>query len=651
MRTVFLNYLVVGICMIPVIIVALLALPRLSARFRARFPCLVFLILAVRLLLPWNVTLPGGLSWEVKLEETTVTLPAISFFSKETGTDAADTRALTGGTASDVSSDTAFAGSKVSSGEGDKADSGSHSGAAAEADVLTLTDEIGGEASGSSGIDSAAEEDGLPEADTRTGMEVLVLSILMVVWMLGILFFLFRCIVSSFRLGRGLRRWKKQPGEAVLQCYQAMTEADKKAPELWICPILTTPMVAGLFSPVIYLPHENYSSGELEMIFTHERTHLERRDIWYKLALFAARTVHWMNPFVWKMTKSAMANLEVSCDGDVVAQKDTQYRKAYAEMLLREATGELRFQNALTTCFSDEKTALKNRLEEVSNMKKRRNGTPFVAAALLIAVLAGSGFSFESAEGMEEANTNTEDNQNGNSEISTENSTGDYADSSVKTDIMDADGNVYSCDQIPLLDGQLSWGMTKEEAVEILGTPTSEEESEYGVTYTWEYEDALESGLGDCSQLVLYIGENNLTNESGAVFSQGLIEVSLIVDGTTKETILESLEAIYGTFSEESGSTALENQLKDSLPDYFNEYYFCDGWSVETLGEEDYALLAEVQEATSEWMGLKRPVGEGDVLADITLSGTVSDEPYSCTVTIAADDLTMLRGGLCIQTD
>ncbi|MCD8347569.1 MAG: M56 family metallopeptidase [Lachnospiraceae bacterium] len=646
MRTVFLNYLVVGICMIPVIIVALLALPRLSARFRARFPYLVFLILAVRLLLPWNATLPGGLSWDVKLEETTVTLPALSFFSKGTGTDAADTRALAGGTAGDASLDTASAGSKVSSGEGDKADSGSYSGGAVEADVLTLTDGIGGEGSGYSEIDSAAEKDGLSEADNRTGAEVPVLSILMTVWILGILFFLFRYIVSGFRLGRGLRRWKKRPGEAVLQCYQAMTEADKKTPELWICPILTTPMVAGLFSPAIYLPHENYSSGELEMIFTHERTHLERRDIWYKLVLFAARTIHWMNPFVWMMTKNAMANLEVSCDGDVVAQKDAQYRKAYAEMLLREAAGELKFQNALTTCFSDEKTALKNRLEEVSNMKKRRNGTPFVAVALVIAVLAGSGFFFESAEGMEEANTNTEDNQNGNSEISTENSTEDYEDSSVKTDILDVDGNSYSCDQIPILDGQLTWGMTKEEAVEILGTPTSAEESEYGVTYTWEYEDTLESGLGDCSQLVLYIGENNLTNESGAVFSQGLIQVSLIVDGTTKEMILESLESVYGTFSEESGSTALESQLKDSLPGYFNEDYFCDGWSVETLDEEEYALLAKIQEATSEWMGLKRPVGEGAVLADITLSGTVSDEPYSCTVTIAADYLTMLRSGL-----
>ncbi|MCC8101168.1 MAG: M56 family metallopeptidase [Clostridiales bacterium] len=646
MRTVFLNYLVVGIGMIPVILVALLALPHLSARFRARFPYLVFLILAVRLLLPWNVTLPEGLSREVKLEETTVTLPVISFFSKETGTDTADTLALADGAAGDVTAGVVSAMNGIASGEENGADSGSNNGFTAEADRWGLSDKIGVEEGSSSEMASAAEEDGLSEAGNRTGMEVPVLSILMVIWMLGMLFFLFRYIASGLRLGRGLRRWKRRPGEAVLQSYQAMTEADRKAPELWVCPILTTPMVAGLFSPAIYLPHENYSSQELEMIFTHERTHLKRRDIWYKLVLFAARTVHWMNPFVWKLTRSAMANLEVSCDGDVVADKNSQYRKAYGEMLLREAVGERRLQNALTTCFSDEKNALKNRLEEVSNMKKRRNGTLFVAVALTIAVLAGSGFSFENVEGMEETETSMEDNREGITEASAETDTENDTDVSVKADILDADGNAYSCDQIPILDGQLTWGMTKEEAVGILGTPTSAEESEYGVTYTWEYEEALESGLGDCSQLVLYIGENNLTNESGAVFSRGLIEVSLVVDGTTKESILESLEAVYGTFSEESGSTALESQFKDSLPDYFNEYYFCDGWSVETLGEEDYTLLAEIEEATSEWMGLKQPVAEGAVLADITLSGTVSDEPYSCTVTIAADYLTMLRGGL-----
>ncbi|MCD8336284.1 MAG: hypothetical protein LUD18_03245 [Lachnospiraceae bacterium] len=85
MRTVFLNYLIVGVCMIPVIVAALLTLPRLSVRFRARFPYLVFLVLAVRLLLPWNVTLPGDLSWGVTLEATAVMLPTAPFFSTRTG--------------------------------------------------------------------------------------------------------------------------------------------------------------------------------------------------------------------------------------------------------------------------------------------------------------------------------------------------------------------------------------------------------------------------------------------------------------------------------------------------------------------------------------------------------------------------------------
>lgn len=46
---IFLEYLNVSIWMIPLIGVALLALPRCSGRYAARLPYLVWLILAVRL--------------------------------------------------------------------------------------------------------------------------------------------------------------------------------------------------------------------------------------------------------------------------------------------------------------------------------------------------------------------------------------------------------------------------------------------------------------------------------------------------------------------------------------------------------------------------------------------------------------------------
>ena len=55
---IFLEYLKVGLWMLPIILPALWLLPRLSKRYAARVSYVIWLVLAVRLLIPWNLTLP-----------------------------------------------------------------------------------------------------------------------------------------------------------------------------------------------------------------------------------------------------------------------------------------------------------------------------------------------------------------------------------------------------------------------------------------------------------------------------------------------------------------------------------------------------------------------------------------------------------------
>ena len=55
---IFLEYLKVGLWMLPIILPALWLLPRLSKRYAAKVSYVIWLVLAVRLLVPWNLTLP-----------------------------------------------------------------------------------------------------------------------------------------------------------------------------------------------------------------------------------------------------------------------------------------------------------------------------------------------------------------------------------------------------------------------------------------------------------------------------------------------------------------------------------------------------------------------------------------------------------------
>ena len=56
---IFLEYLKVSLWMTPVILLALWLLPKLSRRYTPKLVYFVWLLLAVRLLLPWNLTLPA----------------------------------------------------------------------------------------------------------------------------------------------------------------------------------------------------------------------------------------------------------------------------------------------------------------------------------------------------------------------------------------------------------------------------------------------------------------------------------------------------------------------------------------------------------------------------------------------------------------
>lgn len=184
-----------------------------------------------------------------------------------------------------------------------------------------------------------------------------------------------------------LRRWEKEPS-AEAKAFFAET-AGKTQPRLMVCPVLESPMAVGLFRTTVYLPHEHYTAQELEMIFRHELIHWRRKDLWYKLLLLAARSIHWCNPLVWRMAKRAERDLEISCDSMAVQGRDAAYRKAYGLMILQEAERSIEKQAALTTCFTDGKRALQERLVEIMNQSKRKKGMALVSVMLVLTLTCG----------------------------------------------------------------------------------------------------------------------------------------------------------------------------------------------------------------------------------------------------------------------
>ncbi|HIU56557.1 MAG TPA: hypothetical protein IAA61_01935 [Candidatus Ornithomonoglobus merdipullorum] len=101
------------------------------------------------------------------------------------------------------------------------------------------------------------------------------------------------------------------------------------------CARIESPVLVGFIKPMIILPEADYSDEEREIIVKHELTHWQRRDMWYKLVLLIANSVHWFNPIVYVMVRRANADLEYTCDDAVVRGSDAEYRKLYSMVILK----------------------------------------------------------------------------------------------------------------------------------------------------------------------------------------------------------------------------------------------------------------------------------------------------------------------------
>ena len=158
---------------------------------------------------------------------------------------------------------------------------------------------------------------------------------------------------------------------------------------------VNSPMILGIFRPVLVIPREDYSSAELNMIVRHELTHCKRHDIAFKMLLTAVNALHWFNPFVYLMVREANADIELCCDADVLRNADTVQRKAYAESILTSMEREKGFV-PVSTCFSNGGiNKMKERLENIVDNGNRRSGIVLLAVTIVMSVLLGAVVSCE----------------------------------------------------------------------------------------------------------------------------------------------------------------------------------------------------------------------------------------------------------------
>lgn len=226
----------------------------------------------------------------------------------------------------------------------------------------------------------------LPEPCWVIEAPSILVKILLTVWLVGFLAVLGWKILShlSFRM-RILRDASPITDSAVLTVWrQEVGAARFRKPKfkLVVSPGVQTPLSVGLFQRFIrvVLPERDYTPEELALVFRHELIHIGREDSWNKFFLVFCSAMCWFNPLMRIAVKRSSEDLELSCDETVLLDSDGDTKRQYADLLLKTAGDEQGF----TTCLSASANALRYRLKNVVDPKKKTSGALVVGLVFFL---------------------------------------------------------------------------------------------------------------------------------------------------------------------------------------------------------------------------------------------------------------------------
>lgn len=175
-----------------------------------------------------------------------------------------------------------------------------------------------------------------------------IMTILTIVWIIGILLLATYTIISYQRLNRKV--------DTAVHYKDNIFQSEN----------VSSPFVLGIINPRIYLPF-SMNEQDLEHVVAHEQAHIRRKDHWWKPLGFFLLTIHWFNPLMWLAYVLLCRDIELACDEKVIKGLSNEQRADYTQALVACSVNR-RMIAACPLAFGE--VGVKERVKSVMNYKK-----------------------------------------------------------------------------------------------------------------------------------------------------------------------------------------------------------------------------------------------------------------------------------------
>lgn len=175
-----------------------------------------------------------------------------------------------------------------------------------------------------------------------------IMTILTIVWTIGILLLVAYTVISYRRLHREI--------DTAVHYRDNIFQSEN----------VSSPFVLGIINPRIYLPF-SMNEQDLEHVVAHEQAHIHRKDHWWKPLGFLLLTIYWFNPLMWLAYVLLCRDIELACDEKVIKELGNEQRADYTQALVACSVNR-RMIAACPLAFGE--VGVKERVKSVMNYKK-----------------------------------------------------------------------------------------------------------------------------------------------------------------------------------------------------------------------------------------------------------------------------------------
>ena len=219
-----------------------------------------------------------------------------------------------------------------------------------------------------------------------TGAPVSLSDWLFLLYVVGVVVTLLWYLISWLRLCLLLRQGTPVPADVQEQIERiGKTYACKTCRAIEL-PGLPSPMVCGVFRPVLALPKGKALDDH---VILHELLHLNYKDALQNVFWCFCRTLHWCNPIVRLLLNRVGNDMESLCDQRVLERLHGEDRRNYGISLLAMANDK--YPRAVgTTSLSNGGKNIAQRIEAIVRFKRYPRGMALASVCVVVVLAASS---------------------------------------------------------------------------------------------------------------------------------------------------------------------------------------------------------------------------------------------------------------------